>query len=109
MRLPQRFAEEPLRRLRIPLGREQEVDGLAAAVDRPIQVGPAALHLDVGLIHAPCVREVVRRLEMISHFQRAGRRDELAYSTERRAAVLTKLEPPNAVPLRQLAKDEGIS
>src|SRR3954454_6238148 len=46
---------------------------------------------------------------MISHFQRAGRRDELAYSTERRAAVLTKLEPPNAVPLRQLAKDEGIS
>src|SRR3954454_25205543 len=45
---------------------------------------------------------------MISHFQRAGRRDELAYSTERRAAVLKKLEPPNAVPLRQLAKDEGI-
>jgi transposase-like protein len=33
----------------------------------------------------------------------------LAYSTERRAAVLKKLEPPNAVPLRQLAKDEGIS
>src|SRR4051812_39616763 len=28
---------------------------------------------------------------------------------ERRAAVLKKLEPPNAVPLRQLAKDEGIS
>src|SRR3954449_13016987 len=57
----------------------------------------------------PCVREVVRRLEMISHFQRAERRDELAYSTERRAAVLKKLEPPNAVPLRHLAKDEGIS
>ena len=31
----------------------------------------------------------------------------MAYSTERRAAVLKKLEPPNAVPLRQLAKDEG--
>ena len=46
---------------------------------------------------------------MISHFQRAERRDELTYSTERRAAVLKKLEPPNAVPLRQLAKDEGIS
>src|SRR6476659_10180187 len=46
---------------------------------------------------------------MISHFQRAERRDELAYSTERRAAVLKQLEPPNAVPLRQLAKDEGIS
>src|SRR3712207_1684774 len=28
---------------------------------------------------------------------------------ERRAAVLKKLEPPHAVPLRQLAKDEGIS
>jgi transposase-like protein len=57
----------------------------------------------------PSVREVVRRLEMISHFQRAGRRDEVAYSTERRAAVLKKLEPPHAVPLRQLAKEEGIS
>ena len=33
----------------------------------------------------------------------------MAYSTERRAAVLRKLEPPNAVPLRQLAKEEGIS
>ena len=33
----------------------------------------------------------------------------MAYSTERRAAVLRTLEPPNAVPLRQLAKDEGIS
>jgi transposase-like protein len=33
----------------------------------------------------------------------------LAYSTERRAAVLKKLEPPDAVPLRQLAKDKGIS
>src|SRR3712207_5925511 len=28
---------------------------------------------------------------------------------ERRAAVLKKLEPPHAVPLRQLAKDGGIS
>jgi transposase len=33
----------------------------------------------------------------------------LAYSTERRAAVLRKLEPPNAVRVRQLAKEEGIS
>src|SRR5919199_1288574 len=58
---------------------------------------------------SPSVREVVRRLEMISHFRRAGRRDALAYSTERRAAVLRKLGPPHAVPLRQLAQDEGIS
>ena len=33
----------------------------------------------------------------------------MAYSTERRAAVLRKLEPPNAIPVRQLAKEEGIS
>ena len=33
----------------------------------------------------------------------------MAYSMERRAAVLRKLEPPNAVPLRQLAKEEGIA
>ncbi|MBC4019086.1 transposase [Siccirubricoccus deserti] len=33
----------------------------------------------------------------------------MAYSTERRAAVLRKLQPPNALPVRQLAKDEGIS
>ena len=33
----------------------------------------------------------------------------MAYSPERRTAVLRKLEPPNAVPVRQLAKEEGIS
>ena len=33
----------------------------------------------------------------------------MAYSTERRAAVLRKLGPPHAVSLRQLAQDEGIS
>lgn len=33
----------------------------------------------------------------------------MAYSMERRAAVLKQLEPSNAVPLRQLAKGEGIS
>ena len=33
----------------------------------------------------------------------------MAYSTERRAAVLKKLEPPNAAPVRQVAKDERIS
>ena len=43
--LRQRLAEEPLRRLSIALGREQEVDRLAAAVDGPIQIGPAALNL----------------------------------------------------------------
>jgi hypothetical protein len=33
---------------------------------------------------APCVREVVRRFEMISHFQRAGRR--MSWPTRRSAA-----------------------
>jgi len=79
---------------------------LAEAATKSAGVGGTA---DLQRLTPPCVREVVRRLEMISHFQRAGRRVELAYSTERRAAVLKKLEPPNAVPLRQLAKDEGIS
>ena len=51
--LAQRLAEEPLRRRGVPPGRKQEVNGLAAAVDRSIQVGPAALDLDVGLIDPP--------------------------------------------------------
>ena len=33
----------------------------------------------------------------------------MAYSRERKAAVLTKMLPPNNVPLGQLAKEEGIS
>ncbi|SDD93665.1 hypothetical protein SAMN04487779_10152 [Belnapia rosea] len=33
----------------------------------------------------------------------------MAYSPERRTAVLKKLEPPNAAPLRRLAREERIS
>ena len=47
VRLTQRLAEEPFRRRGVPLGREQKVDRLAAAVHRPIQVGPAPVHLQV--------------------------------------------------------------
>src|ERR1700712_1349280 len=50
MRLGQRLAEEPLRRSRIPLRRQQEVDRLAAAVDRAVEIGPGTLDLDVGLV-----------------------------------------------------------
>jgi transposase-like protein len=32
----------------------------------------------------------------------------MAYSAERKAAVLKKMLPPNNVPLRQLSRDEGI-
>src|SRR3954447_20196876 len=53
VRLPQRLAEEALRGRRVPLGREQEVDRLAAAVDRAIEVGPAALHLHIRLVDPP--------------------------------------------------------
>ena len=34
---------------------------------------------------------------------------DVAYSTERKASVLTKMLPPNNVPLARLAKEEGIS
>ena len=53
MWLRQRLAEEPFRRLSVALGRQQEVDRLAAAVDSAIQVGPAALDLHVCLVHPP--------------------------------------------------------
>src|SRR3982751_5167750 len=53
VRLAQRFAEEPLRRRGIPLGREQKVDRLAPAVDGTVQIGPAPLHRDVCLINPP--------------------------------------------------------
>jgi len=33
----------------------------------------------------------------------------MGYSPERRAAVLTKMLPPNNMPIRQLSKEEGIS
>src|SRR4029450_2638531 len=51
--LAERLAEEALRGRSIPLGREQKVDRLAAAVHRPIQVSPASLHLDVCLVDPP--------------------------------------------------------
>src|SRR3954452_16564232 len=53
MRLTQRLAEEALGRRGIPLGREQKVDRLAAAVHGTIEVSPTPLHLDVCLINPP--------------------------------------------------------
>ena len=53
VRLPQRLAKEALCSLRVALGREQEVDGLTTAVDRAIQVHPAAFHPNIGLIDSP--------------------------------------------------------
>jgi hypothetical protein len=41
--------------------------------------------------------------------RRAGQDDDLAYSSERKAAVLAKMLPPNNIPLSRLAGEEGIS
>src|SRR3954462_9967164 len=49
VRLRQGLAEEPLGRLGVAPGREQEVDRLAAAVDGAIQIHPAALDLHIGV------------------------------------------------------------
>ena len=46
----QRLAEEPLGRVAIALGREQEVDRRAVIVDGPVEVAPLAA--DVGLVDA---------------------------------------------------------
>ncbi len=51
MWLGQRLAKETLRFRSIPPGREQEVDRLAAFVDRTVKVGPPALYLYIGLVH----------------------------------------------------------
>src|SRR5689334_11735271 len=50
VQLPERFAEEAFRSRRVPLGREQEVDRLAAAVDCAIQVHPPGFRLHRGFV-----------------------------------------------------------
>src|SRR3954454_15257882 len=46
-------AEEALGRLLVPLGAEQEVDRLAGAVDRPVEVAPLATDPHVSLVDVP--------------------------------------------------------
>src|SRR3712207_2597034 len=46
-------AEEGLRRGRVAVLAEHGVDEIAVAVDGPVEVGPAAAHLDVCLIDVP--------------------------------------------------------
>lgn len=52
----QRLAKKALRRLRAPGGREIEIDRFPVLVDRPIEIGPFAANLDVGLIDPPTRR-----------------------------------------------------
>src|SRR3954468_22783322 len=48
--LLQHLAKEPLGRVEIALGREQEVDRRAVLVDGPVQIAPLAADLDVCLV-----------------------------------------------------------
>jgi len=49
----QRFLEETLGRSRVPASGEQEIDGGSSGVDGSVEVGPLALHPNVGPIHPP--------------------------------------------------------
>ena len=50
---PRALPEEALGRLLVPLGAEQEVDGLAGAVDGAIEIAPLPVDPEVGLIDVP--------------------------------------------------------
>src|SRR3712207_1155337 len=49
----QRPAEEAFGRLLVALGAEQEVDRLAGAVDRPVEIAPLPVDPDVGFVDVP--------------------------------------------------------
>ena len=53
MWLTQRLAKEPLRRCCVPFDREQEVNRLAAFIDRPVEVSSATLRLYISLVYPP--------------------------------------------------------
>ncbi len=49
----ERALEEALGGLLVPLGAEQEVDGLAGAVDGAVEIAPLAVHANIGLVDVP--------------------------------------------------------
>src|SRR4051812_30744686 len=59
-----RTLEEALGRLLVPLGAEPEVDRLAGAVDRPVEVAPLPVDPHVGLVDVPWP---AARTEMAAH------------------------------------------
>src|SRR4051794_19499332 len=48
-----RLAEETFGRLLVALGAEQEVDRLAGAVDRPVEIAPRAADSDISFVDVP--------------------------------------------------------
>ena len=65
----QRAGEERPRRRGVAVFEDEDVDDLSVLIDRPVQVGPAAGDLHVGLIHEPPITSGVT--------QRPGGVDEL--------------------------------
>ena len=51
--IAQRFAKQSFGCIGIGQRRNQEINGGTGRIDGPIQVAPAALHSNVGLVHAP--------------------------------------------------------
>jgi hypothetical protein len=51
--ITQRFAKQAFGCIRVAQRREQEINCCPGRVDGPIQVAPAALHANLGLIHTP--------------------------------------------------------
>src|ERR1700720_1978032 len=59
--ITQRFAKQSFGCIGVAQRRKQKINGGTGRIDGPIQVAPAALHANVGLVHAP---GFVGRLEM---------------------------------------------
>jgi len=51
--ITQRFAEQSFGYIGVAQRRKQEINGGTGRIDGPIQVAPAALHANVGFVHAP--------------------------------------------------------
>ncbi len=51
--IAQRLTKQPFGGVCIAQPRKQEINRGSGEIDGPIQVAPAALHSNVGLVHAP--------------------------------------------------------
>ena len=62
--ITQRFAKQPFGCIRVAQCRKQEINGGTVRIDGPIQLAPAALYSNIGLVHAP---GLVGRLKVPPH------------------------------------------